>query len=70
MRSSLSQRVAFIFLAVTLGALAAAVWIAWQYQLNLPTTVVALLPGVGTSYFTWQQFGADRGRPPAPRRGR
>jgi hypothetical protein len=60
MRTSPSQRVGWRYLGVTLAALAGAVWVTWHYELSMPATVVALLPGLGTSYLAWAQFRADR----------
>jgi hypothetical protein len=35
-------------------------WVAWKYNLNLPETVVALLPTLGASYMAWAQFRTAR----------
>jgi hypothetical protein len=57
---SRSQWVGWRFLALTLTAWAGAAWIAWRYQLNLPATILTLLPGMGAAYLAWAQFRAGR----------
>ncbi|MEU6068677.1 NACHT domain-containing protein [Streptomyces sp. NPDC047082] len=55
-----ARRVGVLYLVLSVGGMAGAVWVTLRFGLPVAQTVVALLPSVGGLYLSWAAFRADR----------
>ncbi|MEU6375557.1 NACHT domain-containing protein [Streptomyces sp. NPDC046909] len=58
-----TRRVGLLYLLLSLGGMAAAVWVSLRFELRMAETVAALLPSLGGTYLSWATFRADRRDP-------
>ncbi|MFI7415074.1 NACHT domain-containing protein [Streptomyces sp. NPDC049627] len=56
-----TRRVGALYLALSIGGMAGAVFIAVRFDLRMAETVAALLPSVGGMYLSWATLRVDRG---------